>query len=371
MPTDRAWLLRGSHVDSANVAALEHDENITPAPVDRWATLRALAPGADAGPTRRQRTALAVVRASIGDASEQLEVLRRMSVGLPVAVNERMPDGSIVEHLLRPDLKDVRAACMYLIERRWGRARWAEASIGEGEAHPDAGLAALPDGTRVRLRTLAREFTLEIPSAVEKGHSPRDEAHDAGALTLEVVPVWPAQGGEEVPAPARGGGGGGSAKGVPSRASVGPLIEGRTLNMPEPLFSVEIPAVLEPGMPGPCSLCGHRHEEECEEYMAGMGRSCRCPVYVDPDVSSEETIAASPEMQRVADGVALAARAVESEGGRCGCGHGMKEHFATKATTRCAVCGCRGYREGRSELLEQEGALMEHFAKVAKRGAEG
>ncbi len=354
------------------------DEKSTVPAVDRWATPPPPARSADAGPTRRQRAALAVVRGVIGDATEQLEVLRRISVGLPVVVHERQADGSILEHALKPSMADVRAACMFLIERRWGRSRWSEAPAAPSDGVPGASSLALPEGMRLRMRELAREFVLEqaAPAAVEKGHSPRDAEREPMPGTIDLVPVWPAQGergagagGEEVPRPAGARGRGGARGGVPASASVGPLIEGRKVFMPEPLpNSQKTPGVLqgEVRMPAPCSICGHRHEEECEEYMAGFGRSCRCPQYVDPDVVGEEVVVVSPEAKRVADGMALAAR--EEKAARCGCGHELGEHFATKATTRCTVCGCRSFAEWRG-TEESEGALMGHFARVAKRGA--
>ena len=67
------------------------DLNSTDASVDLWATPLLPARDPDA-PTKRQRAALATVRDVVGDATEQLEVMRRISVGLPVVVNERLPD---------------------------------------------------------------------------------------------------------------------------------------------------------------------------------------------------------------------------------------------------------------------------------------
>ena len=328
-------------------------------------------PVAERGPTHRQRAALAVVREVIGDAREQLEVMRRISVGLPVQVHERLADGTIREHYLRPAMRDIREACMFLVERRWGRSRWAEAAAGEHDSTPALQMA---EGMRLRLREVARELVLErVPDAVEKGHSPRDaEPDEMAVIEAELAPVWPAQG-VGVPAPRPAGGGGGRGNRGPNGASVGPLIERRASSMPEPLRNIpeNIPAgAQETPMPAPCSMCGHVHGEECEEWMPGFGRSCRCPEYVDPDVAGEEVTVVEPEAQVVADGMALAARAGREPEGRCGCGHELVEHFATPASTRCTVCGCRGYVEWRPDA-ENEGALMEHFAKVAKRGVVG
>jgi len=115
-------------------------------------------------------------------------------------------------------------------------------------------------------------------------------------------------------------------------------------------------------MPGPCSICGHRHTEECEEYMAGLGRTCRCPEYVDPELVSEVVVVVTPEQRRVAEGVAVAGLVgTGGDSSRCGCGHEAGEHFATPRSTACTVCKCRRWTAERTN----EEALAAHFAKRA------
>jgi len=288
-------------------------------------------------PTKRQRAALAVVRQVIGDAREQLESMRRLSVGLPVRVVEELVTGERVEHVVHPSARDVREAAAYLIERRWGSV--VETEPLDPDSVPTA--AQLPDGLRVRLRTLAREITFE------KGHSPRDADAD-GLVPLDHVAVWPERGTAPPPAegvPARRGawGGGGAPQGGPTRCDVGPKLETRVLLLPDPLEVEKTPGVSR--MPSPCGTCGHRHaavDAECDVWMEGFGRSCRCPVYVDLDEGLvEESVVLSPEAVKLAEVFIEASAGAWSE---CVCGHARVAHFLTPASRACTVCGCRVFR---------------------------
>lgn len=326
---------------------------------------------------RRHRASLAVVRSVIGDAEEQLHTLRKLSLGLPVRVNERLADGSVIEHVLTPTIREVERAAEYLVDRRHGRI-FGEVKGDPGDMHaaPDA----IPAGLRVRLREVAREWVFERESLGEKGDSPMDEeAQRVLMMDSTYTPTWPAPGEARPPvgafapassegAPARGApaAGGGRAPEDPRPLAWGPPTDMRVTSLPAPLEPEILPGGVKSAVDilartttmGPCDNCGHIHAGgDCDVWMGLLGRSCGCAEYVDtaeslrapngdpvyiPDRCTEAALEV-PVAQQRRYAECVAAESAE----KCLlCGHRAEEHFATASSTGCVECKCREFKAG-------------------------
>lgn len=166
---------------------------------------------------RRRRSMLATVRELVGDAEEQLTMLRRISLGETIEIGKGKGKRTLV-----PDLADVRQACIYLIERRWGKLPTFDPISDRVDALSADGAgpsAVIPARLATQLRSIARQVGLGLLDAQtvdvtpaqadgkEHSHTPPPGLASGEQLPAGRGPSRPAEeagGTEAAGAPARG-----------------------------------------------------------------------------------------------------------------------------------------------------------------------